>query len=121
MEQFRVIIAGSRDFSDYNLLVEKCDKILKNKLSTHEVVIISGGARGADRLGESYATSLGLKLNRFLPDWDRYGPSAGYRRNAVMADNADALIAFWDGKSKGTGHMIDLAKQKGLAVRIINY
>ena len=114
---FRVIIAGGREFNDYNLLKEKCDSVLRNK---KEVVIISGCARGADILGEKYANEKGFKIREYPADWN-LGKKAGYLRNTQMAENADALIAFWDGVSKGTKNMIDIATKKGLLVRVIRY
>ena len=121
MEEFRVIIAGTRDFSNYELLMEKCDNILSTKRQDSNIVILSGTAKGADRLGERYARERGFLLRRFPADWDKDGNKAGPIRNAKMADNADALIAFWDGTSRGTAHMIMTAKEKGLATRVINY
>lgn len=118
---FRVIIAGTRSFNDYELLRDSCNNLLSEKQRTHTVVVISGTARGADRLGERYAKERGFQLRRFPADWEQYGKSAGHIRNAKMADNADALIAFWDGESKGTKNMIDNARRKGLAVRVIQY
>jgi hypothetical protein len=112
----KVIIAGGRTFSDYDLLCQKCDKALS--LQT-EIEIVSGAANGADKLGEKYANEKGYPIKQFPADWDKYGKSAGYRRNEEMAKYADALIAFWDGKSKGTNHMIDLAKHYGLNVVVI--
>lgn len=118
---FRVIIAGSHTFTDYPLLVQKCDNILSGIRRNSNIVIISGTARGADRLGEKYASERGFPIRRFPANWSRDGRAAGPIRNALMADNADALIAFWDGQSRGTKNMIDNAREKGLAVRIINY
>ena len=120
-EDFKVIIAGTRDFADYELLKEKCDAILSSKKMDYNIVIVSGTARGADRLGERYARERGYRIDRYPADWDRDGSSAGPIRNALMADNAHALIAFWDGRSRGTMNMIDTAKAKGLMVRIVNY
>lgn len=116
---FRVIIAGTRSFNDYELLRDSCNNLLSEKQWTHTVVVISGTARGADQMGERYARERGFQLRRFPADWEQYGKSAGHIRNAKMADNADALIAFWDGESKGTKNMIDNARRKGLAVRVI--
>jgi len=118
---FRVIIAGTRSFNDYELLRDSCNNLLSEKQRTHTVVVISGTARGADQMGERYAKERGFQLRRFPADWEQYGKSAGHIRNAKMADNADALIAFWDGESKGTKNMIDNARRKGLAVRVIQY
>lgn len=118
--EFRVIIAGTRDFSDYQLLRDKCDAILSSKRQDSNIVVVSGTARGADRLGERYARERGYKIRQFPADWLNDEKKAGPVRNAKMADNADALIAFWDGQSRGTKNMIETARRKGLAVRIID-
>jgi len=81
-------------------------------------VILSGAARGADRLGECWAAEQGIACERYPADWDRYGKSAGYRRNVQMASCADALVALWDGASRGTEHMIEHARQRGLRVYV---
>lgn len=112
----KIIIAGSRNFDDYTLLEQFCDKILQNV--KEEVEIVSGGAKGADRLGEKYATERGYSIKVFVADWAKYGKSAGPIRNEQMAKYADGLIAFWDGKSRGTKNMIDLAKKYKLKIRI---
>lgn len=117
---FRVIIAGTREFRDYGTLRDTCNRLLAEKQRTHDIVVVSGTARGADSLGERYARERGYQLRRFPADWERYGKAAGYRRNSQMADNADALIAFWDGQSRGTKNMIEMAKKKKLEIRIVN-
>lgn len=118
---YRVIIAGTRTFDNYELLRDKCDAILSEKRQDSNIVVVSGTARGADRLGERYAREKGYEIRQFPADWKKHGKSAGYIRNSLMADNADALIAFWDGQSRGTKNMIETAKKKGLAVKIIHY
>ena len=118
---FRVIVAGGRDFNDYNLLCDRCDKLLSQKQLTHNIVIVSGTCRGADTLGEQYAHERGYNDERFPADWKNLGKVAGVIRNNQMADNADALIAFWDGQSRGTKNMINIAHKKNLLVRIIKY
>lgn len=115
---FRLIVAGSRDFNNYELLKQKCDSLLSQKRLTHSIVIVSGTARGADRLGERYATERGYRVERFPADWDRDGVAAGPIRNTQMAAHADALVAFWDGKSRGTKDMIEKAKERNLLLRI---
>ena len=115
---FKVIIAGSRDFSDIELMEKKCDIILKDKLN---VEVVSGTCRGADKLGELYAKKRGYTVKQFEAKWAEFGKSAGYLRNTKMAEYANALIAFWDGESKGTKHMIDRATKMGLQVRVIGY
>lgn len=122
--KFKVIVAGCRDFTDYELLKQKSDKILAGKSKTSQIVIVSGTARGADRLGERYARERGFQVERYPADWDADGKSAGPIRNAKMAENADALIAFWNGQvnHSGTYNMIDTAmKREGMLVRIVNY
>lgn len=119
--KFRVIVAGSRDFRDYSLLMEKLDGLLSRKEGVYDIVIVSGTARGADQFGERYAKSRGYKVERFPADWDRHGKAAGYIRNEAMAMHSDALVAFWNGKSAGTGHMIDLAKKHNLQIRVVRY
>lgn len=116
---FKVIIAGSREFSDYQFLKEKLDYLLKDVKNHIEVV--SGTAEGADQLGERYAKERNYALQQFPADWYGKGKSAGYLRNKQMAGYANALVAFWDGESKGTGHMIDLAKSAGLNVKIVYF
>jgi hypothetical protein len=120
-EIYKVIIAGGREFSDYELLKKKCNYFLQKKKDTHRVIIVSGTASGADSLGERYAQEEGLSIERYPANWNKYGKSAGYKRNVQMANASDTLIAFWDGKSRGTEHMINIAKERNLNVRIVRY
>lgn len=113
---FRVIIAGSRSFDDYDMLVKTMDMVLQN--ITDEIQVVCGMAAGADTLGERYAKERGYQIAYFPADWKKYGRAAGFNRNQEMAKNADALVAFWDGKSKGTKHMLDIAQRYGLRVRL---
>lgn len=109
----KIIVAGSRDFTDYSLL----DRELSN---LNIDCVITGLARGADLLGKKWAELNNKKILEFPAEWDKYGKSAGYKRNAQMLKEADFLIAFWDGKSKGTKNMIDIAANK-IEIRIINW
>lgn len=118
---FRVIIAGGRDFANYDLLKQHCDYMLSKRAEVEEIVIISGGASGADSLGEQYANERGYSLRQFPAQWEKYGRQAGPMRNREMAANADALIAYWDGKSRGTKNMIEEAQKRGLKVSIKHY
>ena len=118
---FRVIIAGSRNFNNYELLKKECDAFLSDKKEKYNITIISGGARGADFSGEKYAQDEGFALEIYPAQWDKFGKRAGYRRNEQMAEVADALIAFWDGSSRGTKHMIDIMNEKNLLVRVVEY
>ena len=128
MKELRVIIAGSRDFGDYELLKKSAIEIITKKTILPDLTrIVSGCARGADTLGERFAKEFGLEVKKFPADWNGLGKRAGYVRNAEMAkfavedENEGMLIAFWDGKSKGTKHMIDLAKRYGLEVHVVNF
>ena len=114
----RVIIAGSRDFDDYALLQDHADYMLSRQ---EDIEIVSGGASGADALGERYAKERGYRLKIFPADWAKYGRIAGPIRNREMAAYADALLAYWDGRSRGTKNMIDEARANGLKVSIKIY
>lgn len=116
---FKVIIAGGRSFNDYQLLKSTMDRLLVN--ITDEITVVCGQAKGVDTLGEQYAKEKGYTVSYYPADWKQYGKRAGYLRNEQMAQNADALAAFWNGESKGTKHMIDVAKRYGLKVRIKRY
>ena len=116
---YRIIVAGGRDFDDYQLLSKTLDEVL-SPLEIH-ASIMSGGARGADALGEKYASEHNIPVDCFPANWRKHGRSAGFLRNKIMAANANALVAFWDGTSPGTKHMIDTARSRGLAVHLVNY
>ena len=116
----KVIIAGTRDFNDYALLKKDVDYFLQD-FNPSKIEIVSGNARGADKLGERYAKEHNLPVKLFPANWDKYGKRAGYLRNQEMANYSDVLIAFWDEKSKGTKHMIDIAKKQGLTVIVVGY
>ena len=106
----KVIIAGSRTITDYALIKEA---IIMSQFLITEVV--SGGATGVDSLGEEWANQINIPIKKFPADWNKFGKSAGYRRNVEMANYADALIAITNG-SVGTSHMINIAKNKNLKV-----
>jgi hypothetical protein len=100
----KTIIAGCRDFKDYNLLKSKVDAYREDHVITE---VVCGGATGADALGENYAVQNGITVKGFPADWNKHGKAAGPIRNRQMAEYADCLIAVWDGKSRGTKNMID--------------
>ena len=104
----RVGIVGSRNFNDYDLL----ERVIKENIDIDDIdKVISGGAQGADRLGERFATINKIEKNIYYPDWNRYGRQAGFLRNIKIVRNSDIVFAFWDGESHGTKHSIDLCKQ----------
>src|SRR6185369_18019492 len=98
----KVIIAGSRDIVKQELIKAAVE------LSGFNIdTVVSGGARGVDTLGERWASANRKGVAQFIPNWDKYGKGAGMVRNGLMAEFADALIAIWDGESRGTKNMIE--------------
>lgn len=112
----KTIIAGMRDFHHYPTLlaaIRDCPWNIDH--------VVSGGATGVDALGEQYASESGLPLQVFAitrKQWNEFGKKAGPMRNRQMAESAEALLAIWDGKSKGTKNMIETAQAKGLHVHV---
>lgn len=118
MTNIKLAVVGSRNFNDYDLLVSHIDKIA----STHNIIlIVSGGAIGADKLGEQYAKKNNIPTQIFFPNWKKYGRSAGIIRNKDIIESADFVIAFWDGKSSGTLNSINLAKKLGKELEIVHF
>ena len=114
----KIIVAGGRNFNDYPRIKRILDEILEVR---SDVEIVCGMARGADLLGKKWADENNVQVSEFPANWDLHGKSAGYKRNAEMAKYADVLIAFWDNKSRGTEHMINLAVDGGLKSKVIKY
>jgi hypothetical protein len=111
-------IVGSRTFQDYQLLRST---ILSNPALNGCDTVISGGAHGADLLGERFARERGLKVTRLVPDWKKYKRYAGLMRNTDIVNRADHVVAFWDGVSKGTKDTITKAKRAGKLVKVIEF
>ena len=109
-------VVGSRNFNDYTLMKKYLDKIHTVEPIT---CIVSGGAQGADKLSEKWAKEYNIGTKIFIPDWKRFNKAAGYIRNADIVKEADKIIAFWNGKSKGTKHTIDICKKEGKKCKII--
>jgi hypothetical protein len=111
----KTIIAGSRE----GFIIDDVRIAVLNR-DFYGVIteVVSGGARGVDRLGEQWAKESNIPIKQFIPDWDGLGKKAGHVRNREMGDYADALIALWDGESKGTKGMIEYAQKKGLKVYV---
>ena len=114
--KLKCIIAGSRDITGYHIL-ELAIKLCPFKDDIVEIV--SGCARGADTLGEEYASNNLIPVKKFPAEWDLLGKRAGYIRNEEMAKYANAEIILWDGSSKGTKHMIDLSKKYNLKLYLV--
>lgn len=116
----RVIIAGSRDFEEWSK--SRLFKFLDAYHKKHTITtVVCGMARGVDLYDKDWAKTRHIEVIEMPAEWDKYGKSAGYRRNTDMAEISDALIAIWDGVSKGTVHMINIARAKGLRITVINY
>ncbi len=114
----KLAIVGSRSFTDWEELF----------ITIHELVriveielIVSGGAKGADKLAERFADFFDIPKKVIKPEWKLYGRKAGFLRNQDIVDAADKVIAFWDGKSKGTKSTIDIAKSQDKLLKIINF
>lgn len=109
----KLAVVGSRNFHNYMLVEKELNKFDFD-------LMISGGAIGADSLGERYAFVHNIETLIFKPDWNKHGRSAGFIRNKLIVDECDTLIAFWDFESKGTKNSIDTAKKMGKTVIVIN-
>lgn len=107
----KLAIIGSRKIQDFDLSLV---------VPTSTAEIISGGAKGVDTIARRFAEERGIKLTEFLPEYSKYGKSAPIIRNKMIVNNADAILAIWDGTSKGTAFTIDFAKKKGKQVIIVN-
>lgn len=127
INEIRLIIAGSRDFTDYPLLKKELDRLIheiQKEYPGTKIVIVSGGARGADLLGERFAKENGFAMVRFPAKWNLYGKQAGPIRNRQMLEYAKEgipmLMAFWDGVSRGTRNMVDISREAGIFVNTKN-
>ena len=117
----RVLVCGSRDFNDYNLLATKLDEV-RDRLGDVSMRVISGAARGADSLAAKWAQQRGVPCDEYPADWDRHGKSAGYRRNEQMLTEGDPhlVVAFPQGESRGTRQMMDIASKARVAVEEVD-
>jgi len=118
-------VVGSRSFHDYDRLKKVLDLEIKNARiykPDRNIRIVSGGARGADTLARRYAYSRDdVKYTEHKPDWKKYGRKAGIVRNMEVIRNSGRIIAFWNGKSKGTKHVIATARQVGKNVKVVQF
>ena len=123
LKAYKIIVAGGRDFNNYEFLSSKLDELFEKfpDFKKHQITIISGMAKGADTLAIRYADEHKLTKILFPANWKKYPLIAGFLRNEDMLSIATHLIAFWDGKSSGTKHMIEIAKKKGIPVWIFDY
>jgi len=112
MKNKRIAVVGSRNFTNY----EQMKRILKPYLP---FILITGGASGADSLAEQFAVEYDLEVLIHYPEWNKYGRKAAYVRNSFIIRDCEFLIAFWNGHSKGTKMVIELAKKKHKPCRVI--
>lgn len=118
----KLIIAGSRSFTDTNRLIDFVNGLIKTGAIEEEgLEIVSGMAKGADACGIEIAKANNLPLRKFPADWILFGKSAGYRRNTQMGQYANVLVAAWNGTSMGTAHMIDYMEKLGKPVYILEF
>ncbi len=118
---YNLLIAGGRNFSDYQLLAMKAAAFIAEHCNGQTPVVISGHARGADSLGEQFAREYELPYDLFIANWDKYGRAAGPIRNREMAEVADGAVIFWDGESRGTRSMIALLHKFKVPFEVVRY
>ena len=116
----KIVIAGCRNYNNYYEAKDYIDFCIREIKKNNTIVILSGGCRGADAIGERYAIENGYEIRRFVANWDKYGKAAGPIRNEQMAIEADYIICFWDYKSRGTKSMIENAKKYSKPYKIKN-
>ena len=114
-----VVVGGCRHFNDYDLVRQQLDIILQPYLALG-ITVLSGHCSGVDLLAERYAEERGYPIERHAADWARYGRAAGPIRNEQMVVRADCIIAFWDGKSRGTKSLISYAQKHGKELHIVS-
>ncbi len=116
----RLIVAGSRTFDEPATLYAELDR-LTAKLDKKKLVVLLGGAAGADSYAAQWCFLRKVTREIHRADWSKHGKAAGMVRNAEMVKTADALVAFWDGESRGTAHVIQQAKKHGLKVKVVRF
>jgi len=122
---FSLAVIGSRSFKDYETLEYEIDRIFKAKkraMPERNMCIVSGGARGADRLAKRYADEHEeVHYIEHPADWKTHGKKAGILRNLDIVKDAHSVLAFWNGKSKGTKHTLGLAQTLGKPIKVVRF
>jgi len=131
----RIAVVGSRDFglpgdsketaekrtaAMFDLAEEYLYSLVRRRYANDKVVIVSGGAKGADAFAERFAKKYGYDLDVYLADWEKDGKSAGFKRNFKIWDNADLGFAIWNGESKGTEHSFDISWRQNKPLYILS-
>ena len=114
----KLAVVGSRGVTDKELIWNEIDSYIK-EIGEPCGLIISGGARGVDSIAEVWADAHGVQKSIWLADWDKFGKSAGYRRNMDIVAESTHVLAIYDGQSKGTMHSIKLATDKGKQLKVV--
>jgi hypothetical protein len=114
-DRLTVLVCGSRSWLGVTRIESRLRELPRGTR------IIHGGARGADDIADTIALELGFDVGVFVADWRRHGRSAGVRRSLAMLDDErpDLVLAFWDGRSKGTAHTINAARERGIPVEVV--
>ncbi len=122
---YNLAVIGSRSFKDYETLEYEIDRIFKRKkIATPDrnMCIVSGGARGADRLAKRYADEHPeVEYIEHKPNWEAYGKKAGFMRNVEIVKDSHMVLSFWNGKSKGTKHTLGLAQTLGKQIKVVRF
>ena len=121
MNEFKLIVAGGRDYYDYEQVSRSLIALADVEYADKEISIVSGMARGADSMGHRFAKEHHVTCYEFPAQWLTHGKRAGFMRNEDMGRFSDGLLAFWDGESRGTKHMIDYMRKLNKPVHVINY
>lgn len=114
----RIVVAGCRGYENYDEAKEYIEMCISEIKKKYTLIFLSGDCRGADMLGERYANENNFCIEHYPADWQKYGKSAGPKRNLQMAEDCDYVICFWDGKSRGTASIIAYAKECRKPIRI---
>lgn len=112
----KLAIVGSRNFNNKELFERVLDTY-----KDRATLVVSGGARGADQMGESWAKSNNIPVKIHYPEWEKYGKKAGFLRNQLIIEDCDECVAFWDGKSNGTKNSIFISEKLGKKVNVVRY
>ena len=118
---YSIAIVGSRDYKNKSEAFSVLARLISGFNSNQKISFVSGGAKGADTFARDFAEEHGVEIKEILPDWDKYGKSAGFIRNKEIWENADFGLAFWDGESRGTKHSLEIAKKTHKSIIVYNY
>ena len=114
----KILVSGCRNYNNYNEAKKYIESCIYNLRNNYTLIFLSGGCRGADALGERYANENNFEVEYYPADWKKFGKGAGPKRNLEMVKNADYIICFWDGKSKGTKSLLEFAKKFNKIINI---